>query len=180
MLKQWRYYVPLFIFFILAVFLWRGLRLDPHKIPSTLINQPAPEFNLPDVMSPNANFTKQQLLGHVSLVNVWATWCTACQQEHPILMDIARTNKVVLYAIDYKDDRLSAEQWLKQYGNPYQAIGFDGQGKAAIDWGVYGTPETFLVDPQGVIRYKQVGPLTKQVWENTILPLINQLQHTAS
>ncbi|MDF2868275.1 MAG: thiol:disulfide interchange protein, partial [Gammaproteobacteria bacterium] len=156
--------------------LWRGLQLDPHKIPSTLINKPVPKFNLPDLMNSGNRLTERQFLGQVSLVNVWATWCTACQQEHPILLDIARTHKVKLYAIDYKDDLQTAKNWLAQYGNPFLAIGFDATGQAAIDWGVYGTPETFLIDRQGIIRYKHIGPLTKQIWQNTLLPLIDKLR----
>lgn len=176
MFRYWRYYLPLTVFLLLAVFLWRGLQLDPHKIPSTLLNKPVPTFELPDIMVPGQRFTQQQLLGQVSLVNVWATWCTACQQEHPILLDIARDSKVRLYAIDYKDDLATAKSWLAQYGNPFLAIGFDAMGKTAIDWGVYGTPETFLIDSQGVIRYKHIGPLTKQVWQDILLPIINKLQ----
>jgi len=176
MFRYWRYHLPLAVFLLLAVFLWRGLQLDPHKIPSTLINKPVPKFDLPDIMVPGKSFTQQQLLGEISLVNVWATWCTACQQEHPILLDIARDSKVKLYAIDYKDELTEAKNWLAQYGNPFLAIGFDATGQTAIDWGVYGTPETFLIDSQGIIRYKHVGPLTKQVWQHTLLPIINKLR----
>lgn len=176
MFRYWRYYLPLAVFLLLAVFLWRGLQLDPHKIHSTLINKPVPKFDLPDIMAPGKSFTQQQLLGEISLVNVWATWCTACQQEHPILLDIARDSKVKLYAIDYKDELPEAKNRLAHYGNPFLAIGFDATGQTAIDWGVYGTPETFLIDSQGIIRYKHVGPLTKQVWQHTLLPIINKLR----
>jgi len=180
MLKRWRYFLPLAIFLLLAIFLWRGLHLDPRKLPSTLINKPVPEFKLADLNLSGHFFTKQQLQGEVSLVNVWATWCAACQQEHPILLDIASTNQVKLYAIDYKDDWQAAKTWLATYGNPYQAVGFDKDGRIAIDWGVYGTPETFLIDKQGTIRYKHIGPLTKQVWTDILLPMALKLKATSS
>lgn len=176
MIRQLRYYLPLVIFLLLALFLWRGLKLDPHKLPSTLLNKPAPEFQLIDIQNIGRFFSKQQLLGKVSLVNVWATWCTACQQEHAVLLDIANTQRVAIYGLDYKDDMQTAKKWLSQYGNPYQAVGFDGTGQVAIDWGVYGTPETFLVDQQGVIQYKHIGALTHEVWEKEFLPLIDKLQ----
>jgi cytochrome c biogenesis protein CcmG/thiol:disulfide interchange protein DsbE len=178
MIRHWRYYLPLAIFLILVLFLWRGLQLDPHKLPSSLLDKPIPEFRLPDLMAPGKLLSKQQFMGQVTLVNIWATWCTACQREHAVLLDIARSGKVKLYALDYKDDLQAAQNWLAQYGNPYQAIGFDKKGLIAIDWGVYGTPETFLVDKQGIIRYKHIGVLTKQVWQDKLLPLVERLQGT--
>lgn len=168
--------LPLIIFAALAFFLWRGLSLNPRHLPSALINKPAPQFQLATVETPGATFSKKDLLGQVSLVNVWATWCVACREDHPVLMDIAAHSDVPIYGLDYKDDQKKAQQWLKVFGNPYQKIGFDASGNTAINWGVYGTPETFLVDKHGVIRYKQIGPMTHQVWQEKFLPLIKQLR----
>lgn len=171
--------IPLFIFTALLLFFWRGLHLDPHQLPSALLNQPAPTFDLVTLENPQQHLTQKTFLGQVSLLHVWATWCETCQQEHPLLMDLARQQTIPIYAFDYKDNTAAAKKWLSQYGNPYRAIGFDHNGNVSIDWGVYGTPETFVIDRQGVIRYKVIGPLTRAVWQQSIAPLLKQLAANA-
>ncbi len=167
--------VPLLLFILLAIFLWRGLHNDPHHVPSALMNKPVPQFSLYKLAKPEQTFTNKALLGHVSLLNVWASWCITCRVEHPVLMDIARQNIVPIYSLDYKDQRQRAQHWLSQYGNPYQQTGFDKDGRVAINFGVYGTPETFVIDRHGVVRYKLIGAINHEIWQNTILPLINKL-----
>jgi cytochrome c biogenesis protein CcmG, thiol:disulfide interchange protein DsbE len=168
--------IPLLIFIVLFLFLWRGLYLDPRHLPSTFINKPAPNFSLPELNNSQQSFTKQNLLGHVSLLHVWASWCATCQEEQPFLMDLARIQSVPIYAIDYKDEQNAARQWLYERGNPYRLVGFDMDGKVGINWGVYGTPETFVIDKNGVIRYKVIGALTPNIWQNEVAPLINKLE----
>jgi cytochrome c biogenesis protein CcmG, thiol:disulfide interchange protein DsbE len=166
---------PLIFFVALAVILWRGLSLNPQQLPSALINKPIPAFALPQLSHPQNLFSDRQLYGHVTLLNVWATWCSNCQLEHPVLVDISQTQHIPIYGLNYKDSRTRAIQWLQHYGNPYRAIGFDHAGKVAINLGVYGTPETFIIDQHGIIRYKHIGPITQEVWENVIKPEINHL-----
>ncbi len=172
-----RYLIPLLVFIILAFFLWRGLTLNPRELPSALLNKSAPVFELPDLMQPQQILTHQIFLGHVSLLNVWSTWCVTCHAEHAFLMELAHTQAVTIYGLDYKDDSAAARQWLAQYGNPYKAIAVDKAGQAAINWGVYGTPETFIIDKKGIIRYKVIGALTPTIWQNQLAPLIQQLQN---
>jgi len=167
--------IPFIIFLIIAVVLGRGLKLHPRRIPSALLDKPAPHINLDTVYEKGHRLTNRDFIGQVSLLNVWATWCTACQAEHPVLMEIAKTRNVVILGLDYKDDMTKAREWLSHLGDPFQLIGFDQNGKTAIDWGVYGTPETFVIDKQGIIRYKHVGALTMQVWEDELLPLVERL-----
>lgn len=170
-----RYITPLLFFILLFLFFWSGLHNDPRKLPSTLINQAAPSFNLPTLYNSKIIFSKKDLLGHVSLLHVWATWCLTCQAEQPFLMDLARTQPIPIYSFDYKDDAVTAKKWLRDHGNPYQKIGFDADGSTSINWGVYGTPETFILDKNAVIRYKVIGELTPDVWQNTVLPLIKKI-----
>lgn len=166
---------PLFVFLGIVAFLLRGLGMDPHKVPSPLIDKPAPQFRLPKLTDPARMVTTEELLrGHVSLFNVWATWCVACRQEHPVLMQLAR--QVPIYSLDYKDSRPEALAWLRTYGDPYVATAFDADGRVGIDWGVYGTPETFVLDKQGRIRYKHIGPITEPDAQEIILPWILKLQ----
>ncbi len=165
----------LFLFF-LAVVLRQGLSLDPRRLPSALINKPLPDFNLATVEGgAPIRFTQKTFLGKVSLLNVWASWCASCQTEHPVLMKIAKTHEVNIYGLDYKDKRADAHRWLKTLGNPYVDVGFDEQGSLGIDLGVYGTPETYIIDQDGIIRYKWVGPLTDAVWEQELLPIVQKL-----
>lgn len=168
-----RYSIPVVLFTIIAIFLWKGLGQDPHKIPSALLNKPIPAFDYPTLSE--QRFTNQKFLGHISLLNVWSTWCPTCWSEHAELMHIAKHSKITLYGLDYKDDKVKAQKWLDKFGNPYQEVVFDDKGLLAVDLGVYGTPETFLIDEKGVVRYKHVGPITREIWNAKILPEIAKL-----
>jgi cytochrome c biogenesis protein CcmG, thiol:disulfide interchange protein DsbE len=167
---------PLAFFLLLMFFLWRGLQRDPHLLPTALLNKPTPEFRITTLQSKDEHFASYELQGKVSLLNVWATWCGYCRREHPVLMDIANKQDIPIYSLDYKDDRQQALKWLEQNGNPYKKTGFDIDGDVAIDFGVYGTPETFIIDKHGVIRYKSVGALTTELWQDKLLPLVKGLQ----
>lgn len=167
--------IPLLLFLSLGIFLWRGLNLNPRLLPSALLNKPVPHFILPNLLQPHEAFTDQHLQQGLVLLNVWATWCVNCQLEHPVLVDIANNQHIPIYGLDYKDSSADASRWLAQYGNPYRAIGVDTNGNTAINLGVYGTPETFIID-NGIIRYKFVGPITKEVWQNTLSPEIKALE----
>ena len=171
-----RYLLPLGIFAVLAGFLAIGLRLDPKEVPSPLIGKPAPEFSLPLLHTPERRLSTGDLKGKVSVLNVWATWCVSCRAEHEVLQALAQSGEVTLYGLDYKDDREKALQWLRVLGNPYEAVAFDEAGRAAIDWGVYGTPETFVIDRQGIIRHKFIGPLTAEKVNEVLLPLVRKLK----
>ena len=171
-----RYLLPAALFGVLVVFLSVGLNRDPSTVPSPLIGKPAPAFTLPQLKDPAQTFTNHDLTGDVSLVNVWATWCAACYDEHPVLVELARSGQVPIYGLNLKDQRPAARRWLRELGDPYAAIAFDEDGRVAIDWGVYGAPETFVVDKQGIIRYKHIGPLTADVLTQTILPLVRRLR----
>lgn len=170
-----RFLAPLVAFLALAGLLYKGLSLDPKMVPSPLIGKPAPAFSLPQLKEPGKLLTQDDLKKKVSLFNVWATWCGACRQEHPVLVELAKTG-IPIYGLDYKDNRADAKRWLDRFGDPYVANAFDEDGRAAINWGVYGAPETFVVDKQGIIRHKHIGPLTTDVINRDILPLIKQLQ----
>lgn len=170
--------IPIILFVLLSFFLWRGLSLDPHHLPSVQIGRQVPSFHLPELAHPNVVLASQQLLhGHVVLLNVWASWCSACIEEQEFLLQLAQ-NGVVIYGLNYKDDSSSAQQWLQQWGNPYKKIFSDRQGSAAIDLGVYGAPETFVVDKQGIIRYRHAGVMTQDVWLKEIKPLMAHWEHT--
>lgn len=171
-----KYLIPLIIFIIITAFFWQGLKKDPRRVPSALIGKEVPAFSSPSLQNPHVQITNQQFQGHVSLLNVWATWCISCRAEHPILMDIVRENKAIIYGLDYKDDPTSAKNWLKNFGNPYKNVIFDGNGTLAINLGVYGTPETFIIDQHGVIRDKYIGPISPQVWQEQLLPEIDKLK----
>jgi cytochrome c biogenesis protein CcmG/thiol:disulfide interchange protein DsbE len=171
-----RYLMPLAVFLALAGLLYKGLSLDPRKVPSPLIDKPAPAFSLTRLKQPEATLGSEDLKGKVSLFNVWATWCVACRSEHPVLMQLAESGRVAIYGLNYKDDREKAKTWLVRYGDPYIANAFDSDGRVGIDWGVYGTPETFIVDQQGIIRHKHIGPLTVDVLRDEILPLVEKLK----
>jgi cytochrome c biogenesis protein CcmG/thiol:disulfide interchange protein DsbE len=169
---MWRYLIPGAIFIVLIGFFIVGLHRDPSLVPSPLIGKPAPAYSLTKVEDPQLKVASTDLLGKKHLVNVWATWCGGCRQEHEFLLQVAQQNVIPIVGIDWKDDMSSAQQWLTQLGNPYAATGFDGDGRVAIDFGVYGAPETFLVDERGVIIYKHIGILTADAWQNKLLPLI--------
>jgi cytochrome c biogenesis protein CcmG/thiol:disulfide interchange protein DsbE len=164
------------LFIVAVVILGRGLMLHPNQVPSPLIGKTAPTFSLPQLIDFKKTTTNKDFLVHVTLVNVWATWCAICAEEHELLLLIAKEPNLTMYGFNYKDNPSEAREWLHQHGNPYQIIAVDSEGAVAIDWGVYGTPETFVVDKKGVIRYKQIGALTSENWQQTIKPLIMRLQ----
>ena len=173
-----RYLLPLVIFIVLVGFLAVGLNRDPRVVPSPLIGKPAPAFDLPRIDEPALRMKTQDLRGQVWMLNVWASWCVACRQEHPLLVDLAKTSKVKLYGLNYKDKRDDGLGWLQKHGNPYIASLSDTDGLVGIDYGVYGVPETFIIDKQGVIRHKQIGPITAESLSTTLLPLMAQLEAT--
>lgn len=169
-------FVPLAVALIVGVFLAIGLTLNPREIPSPLIGKPVPEFKLPPVQGRTLGLSSTDLQGEVSLVNVFASWCVACRAEHPLLMDLKEKGAVTIHGLNYKDQPADAEKWLTELGDPYTRTGADINGRVAIDWGVYGVPETFVIDRQGRIAYKQIGPINPEILEKTILPLIRQLR----
>ena len=171
-----KYLLPLGIFAILVVFLGIGLSLNPREVPSPLIDKPAPGFTLAQLHEPSKALTPQDLKGQVWLLNVWASWCVSCRQEHPLLVELGKANVVPIYGLNYKDQRHNALKWLDQFGNPYTASIMDTDGRVGIDYGVYGVPETFLIDKEGVIRYKQIGPVTPSDLQEKIIPLVRKLQ----
>jgi cytochrome c biogenesis protein CcmG/thiol:disulfide interchange protein DsbE len=173
--RRWLYTLPVVIFAALAAGFYYGLRIDSDVLPSALIDQPAPDFRLPPLPGHEPGFSSADLQGHVSLVNTFASWCTPCRAEHPVLEALAATKRVSIYGIDYKDKEDAAVAWIAALGNPYTRIGAD-DGRVGIDWGVYGVPETFVVDRLGRIRYKHVGPLTQKDLDRTILPLVARLE----
>jgi cytochrome c biogenesis protein CcmG, thiol:disulfide interchange protein DsbE len=170
-----RFIVPLAIFVGLLVFLGIGLTKDPREVPSPLIDKPAPDFRLTQLDDPSKKFSPADMRGKVWLLNVWASWCSGCQEEHPYLVEIASKKVVPIYGMDYKDQVMDAMQTLNRAGNPYNMVVTDPEGRTGIDYGVYGVPETFVIDKQGVIRYKQIGPMTPEAFEGTILPLVRKL-----
>ncbi len=171
-----KYILPVLLFFILFGFLFIGLYKDPSEVPSPLINKPVPQFTLPLLSDPERIFSNENLLGKVSLLNVWGTWCFACKQEHPVLNELAELKIVPIYGLNYKDDTTKAKQYLTTFGNPYAANAVDAEGRAAIEWGVYGAPETFVIDKNGIIRHKHIGPLTVEDVQKTLLPMLERLQ----
>lgn len=164
-------FVPLFIFMALVVLFWRGLALDPKEMPSALIDQPLPEFELSRLAEPEQTIRKSDLVGKPLLLNVWATWCVTCRAEHPFLVQLADMG-VPIYGVNYKDDSDMARQWLKDLGNPYIANIVDAEGQFGMDLGVFGAPETYVVDAEGVIRYKHVGMVDEAVWAEHIAPIL--------
>ncbi len=171
-----RFLLPLGVFVILVVFLAIGLNLKPREVPSPLIDKPAPAFSLARLDDPSTSVTLESMRGQVWILNVWASWCVACLDEHPHLVEFARRDLVPLYGLNYKDQPDAARAWLGKHGNPYDVSMVDGDGRVGIDFGVYGVPETFVIDRQGVIRYKHIGPVTPDVLQNTIVPLVQRLQ----
>jgi cytochrome c biogenesis protein CcmG/thiol:disulfide interchange protein DsbE len=171
-----RYVIPLAVFVVLVVFLGIGLGLNPREVPSPLIDKPAPVFSLAQLHTPAQSFALKDMSGKVWLLNVWASWCVSCREEHPILVELSKSNAVPIVGLNYKDQREDALQWLDKFGNPYNLSVSDTNGRVGIDFGVYGVPETFVIDKAGVIRYKQIGPVTPQALEQTIMPLVRKLQ----
>jgi len=169
---MWRYLIPISVFVVLAVFLARGLSLNPSYVPSPLIGKPTPEFELPRLKNPEMIVGTRDLAGNVALLNVWATWCVGCREEHGFLVELAEANDLPIYGLNWKDDRSIAMSWLSSLGDPYVASAFDELGEVAIDWGVYGAPETFLLARDGTVLYKHIAPLTREVWTTEFLPRI--------
>jgi cytochrome c biogenesis protein CcmG, thiol:disulfide interchange protein DsbE len=170
--------LPVLIFVSLAVFLWKGLSGDPATLPSTLINRPAPEFTLPAVAGLNLpGLTTSDLRqGKVTVVNIWASWCGPCRAEHPLLLELSKRNDLVLVGINNKDDATNAARFLGALGQPFSAVGADTTGRTTIDWGGYGVPETFIVDGQGIIRYKHVGPLSPETLAGRFIDELQKAQ----
>ena len=176
-----RYLVPLGLFLGLAVFLGFGLNRNPHELPSPLVGRPAPSFDLPRLAAdagagPPARFGPADMRGKVWMLNVWASWCVSCRQEHPVLLDLAKSAVVPLVGLDYKDAVGDARAWLAEHGDPYLLSAVDASGRVGIDYGVYGVPETYVIDKLGTIRFKQVGPISTELLQAKILPLIRELQ----
>ena len=171
-----RFILPFVAFIVLAVFLFIGLGLNPREVPSPLVGKPAPAFTLPQLHAPDKQFSPQDMKGKVWLLNVWASWCVSCVQEHPILLELARQNIVPIYGLDYKDKPADAVAWLNRGGDPYVLTVADRDGRIGIDYGVYGVPETYVIDKQGVIQYKQIGPVTRESLREKILPLVAELE----
>ena len=170
-----RYAIPLVLFIGLMAFLAIGLGRDPHEVPSPLINKSAPTFQLSQLEAPDKKFSAQDMRGKVWLLNVWASWCVSCRDEHPLLVEFSRTRAIPIYGLNWKDKREDAIAWLGELGNPYVLSVSDLDGRIAIDYGVYGAPETYLIDKNGVIRFKHIGPLTPEVFNKTILPMAGEL-----
>jgi cytochrome c biogenesis protein CcmG/thiol:disulfide interchange protein DsbE len=175
-MKTVRWSIPLVIFIILVAFLWIGLGRDPREVPSPLIGKPAPAFKLTQLHETGKTLSNDDLKGKVWLLNVWASWCVSCRVEHPLLVQLAKANVVPVYGLDYKDKPDDGRAWLAQNGDPYTASIVDQDGRVGIDYGVYGVPETFVIDKAGVVRYKQIGPLNVDALQQKILPLVRELQ----
>jgi cytochrome c biogenesis protein CcmG/thiol:disulfide interchange protein DsbE len=170
-----RFAIPLVLFILLVAFLAIGLRHDPHEVPSPLIDKPAPAFQLAQLRDPTQTFSAADMRGKVWLLNVWASWCITCRDEHPLLLQYARSGALPIYGLNYKDKREAALSWLGELGDPYVLSVSDTDGRVGIDYGVYGAPETYLIDRNGVIRFKQIGPVTPDIWQDKILPLAQKL-----
>lgn len=171
-----RFILPFVVFIVLAVFLFVGLNLNPREVPSPLVGKPAPAFVLPQLHNSSKQFSPSDMKGKVWLLNVWASWCVSCEAEHPLLMELARQNIVPILGLDYKDKREAALNVLERRGDPYVLTVSDIEGRTGIDYGVYGVPETYVIDKQGVIQYKQIGPVTHENLREKILPLVAELE----
>lgn len=174
--RRWAMLAPLLVFVALVAVLAVGLTLNPREIPSALIGRPVPQFALPPVQGRALGLAGADLRGEVSLVNVFASWCVACREEHPVFMQMRREGLVPIHGLNYKDRPADAQKWLEDLGDPYTRTGADLDGRVAIEWGVYGVPETFVVDQEGRIAYKHIGPVTPEVLERTLRPLIARLR----
>ncbi len=171
-----KFLLPLALFIIVVGFLFKGLYLDPHEVPSPLVGKPAPSFTAPVLAETGKTFSSQDMKGKVWLLNVWASWCGACREEHPVLMDMSKLSEIEMVGLDYKDTDAEAKDILNAAGNPYKRVVTDADGRIGINYGVYGVPETYLIDKVGVIRYKQIGPITKELLYTKILPMVKELQ----
>ena len=175
--RRFLFGIPLGIFIVMLAYFAVGLTKDPHRIESVLINQPFPELDLPPMPGHEGGFSTADLKGQVTLVNVWGSWCVACRAEHPFLVELTEGKTIPIYGIDWRErSPTDGPEWLRRLGNPYLKIGYDPESHAAIALGVTGAPETFVVDKKGVIRYKQIGPLLPEVWQQTIAPIVEELR----
>jgi cytochrome c biogenesis protein CcmG/thiol:disulfide interchange protein DsbE len=172
-----KFLIPFGLFVVVVGFLAVGLTLNPRELPSPLVGKAAPEFSLPQLHDQSKTISSNDLKGKVWLLNFWASWCGGCKDEHPVLIHLAQTGVVPIYGMDYKDRREEALAWLKEWGNPYSIVAVDEPGRVGINYGVYGVPETYVIDKAGVIRYKQIGPLREDILEKKILPLVRELQN---
>jgi cytochrome c biogenesis protein CcmG, thiol:disulfide interchange protein DsbE len=172
-----RFLIPFGLFIVVVGFLAVGLTLDPRELPSPLVGKAAPAFTLPQLHDQEKTFSPADMTGKVWLLNFWASWCGGCKEEHPVLMRMAKAGEVPIYGMDYKDQRDEAQTWLRRHGNPYPLTAVDEAGRIGINYGVYGVPETYVIDKQGVIRYKQIGPLNDDVVAKKILPLVKELRN---
>ncbi len=172
--------LPLLIFFALVGFLAKGLTLDPGQLPSPLVDKPVPVFSLPTFSPEQGDFSATDLAGEVWLLNVWSSWCGPCIQEHPLIVDLAKTQDIPIVGLNYKDSATDSQAWLTRYGNPFYRVLADRDGRVGIDWGVYGVPETFVIDGEGRVRYKHVGPLTEEALDKTVVPLLQELRAQAN
>ena len=167
-----KFLIPLFAFLVLVAVFVVGLTMDPSRIPSPLLENPAPVFSLPSLQDPAIEVGSANYANRMALVNIWATWCAGCRQEHGFLLELAREGDIPIFGLNWRDNRPDALQWLQTLGDPYIASGFDVDGRVGIDWGAYGAPETFLVDRDGVVIHKHIAPLDREIWERDFLPLI--------
>jgi len=174
-----KFAIPLVVFAVIVGFLAVGLRLDPREVPSPYIGKAAPAFSLPRLNEPERTVGPADMKGRVWLLNVWASWCVSCRAEHEVVTRLAKTGEVPVVGLNYKDERDDALAWLRRYGDPYETSAGDAKGDVGIDWGVYGVPETFVVDQDGVIRHKHIGPITDKSVNETILPLVRKLKGTS-
>lgn len=171
-----KFLIPLVLFIVLVVFLAIGLNRDPHEVPSPLIGKPAPHFELPQLTDPSKNFSPQGMKGQAWVLNVWASWCVACREEHPVLVELGKLNVAPIVGLDYKDKRDDALAMLARQGNPYVLSVSDSNGRVGIDYGVYGVPETYVIDKEGIIRFKHIGPITMNLLNQKMIPLLGQLK----
>ena len=174
-MRSLKFVIPLAVFIALAAFFAIGLTRDPREVPSPFIGKPAPTFQLTQLADEKLAFAPADMKGKVWLLNVWASWCVSCRVEHPLLVEMSKKKLVPIVGLNYKDKRAEGMEWLQRFGNPYSLSAFDVDGKVGIDYGVYGVPETFVIDKQGVIRYKQIGPITPEALEKKIMPLLREL-----
>lgn len=171
-MKRLIFFIPVILVILLGALFYRGLSLDPTAMPSALIDQPMPNFSLPILKDENRQVTADDIKGQVSLLNVWATWCISCRVEHPYLMAISKKEGIPIYAVNYKDDNDAARKWLAETGDPYVFNIIDQEGTLGLDLGVFGAPETYVIDKQGIIRYKHVGVIDMRVWEKDLKPVV--------
>jgi cytochrome c biogenesis protein CcmG, thiol:disulfide interchange protein DsbE len=174
-MKSLRFFIPLVVLVALVLFLGAGLSLDPKEVPSPLIGKSAPGFDLTRLDNATVRVRRDDMLGKVWMLNVWASWCVACRDEHPLLVDFSRKKLLPIYGLNYKDERLAGLKWLRTFGDPYDASLFDQEGRVGIDFGVYGVPETFIMDREGIVRFKHIGPITPEVIRTQIEPLVRKL-----